>query len=77
MVRVTAGRKTPSARAACPTKFMVMVAFQLSYFETRSASEISVNSNVASRRWLLDFISPLCKLVVAAYKFESEAGAFL
>jgi hypothetical protein len=53
MVRVTAGRKTPSVRAACPTKLMVMGAFQLSYFETRSASEIS--SSVASRRGLLPF----------------------
>jgi hypothetical protein len=77
MVRVTAERKTPSARAACPTKLMVMGAFQLSYFETRSASEISVNSGVASRRGLLDFSFPFCKLIVAAYKFESEAGAFL
>jgi hypothetical protein len=58
MVRVTAERKTPSARAgfavACPTKLMVMGAFQLPYFETRLASEIGLNSSVASRRGLLD-----------------------
>jgi len=77
MVRVTAERKTPSARAACPTKLTVMGAFQLSYFEARSASEISVNSGVASRRGVLDFIFPICKVAVAAYKFESDAGAFL
>jgi hypothetical protein len=77
MVRVTAGRKIPSARAACPTKLMVMGAFQLSYFEIRSASEISVNSSVASRRGLLGPTFPFCKMAVAAYKFESEAGAFL
>jgi hypothetical protein len=77
MVRVAAERKTPSARAACPTKLVVMGAFQLSYFETRPASEIGLNSGVASRRGLLDFLFPFCKLVVAAYKFESEAGAFL
>jgi hypothetical protein len=35
---------------------MVMGAFQLSYFETRSASEIGVDSSVGSRRDLLDFI---------------------
>jgi hypothetical protein len=75
MVRVTAGRKTPSVHAACPTKLMVMGTFQLSYFETHSASEIS--SSVASRRGLLGPTFPFCKVVVAAYKFESEAGAFL
>jgi|ERR1700681_2730915 hypothetical protein len=81
MVRVTAERKTPSARAgfaaACPTKLMVMGAFQLSYFETRLAYGISVNGGVASRRGLLDITFPFCKVVVAAYKFESEAGALL
>jgi hypothetical protein len=73
---VTAERKTPSARAACPTKLMVMGAFQLSYFETRSPAQIGVNS-VASRRGLLGPTFPFCKVVVAAYKFESEAGAFI
>jgi hypothetical protein len=47
------------------------------YFETRSAAEIGVNSSVASRRGLLGPTFPFCKVVVAAYKFESEAGAFL
>jgi hypothetical protein len=77
MVRVTAGRKIPSARAACPTKLTVMGAFQLSYFETRSASGIGVNSSVASRRGLLGPTFPFCNMLVAPYKFESEAGAFL
>ena len=77
MVRVTAGRKTSSARAACPTKLMVMGVFPIFYFGTRPASEIGLNSNVASRRGLLDFIFLFCKLVVAAYKFESDAGTFL
>jgi hypothetical protein len=77
MVRVTAERKTPSARAACPTKLMVMGAFQLSYFETRSAAEISVSNSVASSRGLLGLSFPFCKLAVAAYKFEIETGAFL
>jgi hypothetical protein len=57
-VLVTAERKAPSSRAgfrvACPTKLMVMGAFPFSYFETHSASEISVNSSVESRRGLLD-----------------------
>jgi hypothetical protein len=56
---------------------MVMGAFPFSYFETRSAFEISVNSSVDSGRGLLDPIFPFCKLVVAAYKFDSEADAFL
>jgi hypothetical protein len=77
MVRVTAGRIIPSARAACPTKLMVMGGFQLSYFETRPASGISANSSVASRRGLLGPTFPFCKVAVAAYKFEIEAGAFL
>jgi len=51
--------------------------FPFSYFETRSASEISVNSSVESRRGLLDPIFPFSKLVVAAYKFDSEADTFL
>jgi hypothetical protein len=77
MAPVTAGRKTPSARAACPTTLTVMRAFQLSYFETRSAAEISVNGSLASRRGLPGPTFPFCKLVGAAYEFESEAGAFL
>jgi hypothetical protein len=48
-----------------------------SSFETRSASEIGVSSSVESRRGLLDPIFPFCKLVVAAYEFDSEAEAFL
>jgi len=56
---------------------MVMGAFPFSYFETRSASEIGVNSSVDSRRGLLDPIFPFCKLVIAAYEFDSEAEAFL
>jgi hypothetical protein len=56
---------------------MVMGAFPFSYFETRSASEIGVNSSVDFCRDLLDPILPFCKLVVAAYKFDSEADTFL
>jgi hypothetical protein len=56
---------------------MVMAAFPFSYFETRSASEIGVSSSVESRRGLFDPIFPFCKLVVAAYEFDSEAEAFL
>jgi hypothetical protein len=81
MVLATAERKTPSSRAgfgaACPTKLMVMGAFPFSYFETRPASRISENCSVDSRRGLLDSIFPFCKLILAAYEFDGEAGTFL
>jgi hypothetical protein len=56
---------------------MVMGAFPFSYFETRPASKIGENCSVDSRRGLLDSIFPFCKLIVAAYKFDGEAGTFL
>jgi hypothetical protein len=56
---------------------MVMGAFPFSYFEARPASRISENCSVDSRRGLLDSIFPFCKLILAAYEFDGEAGTFL